>query len=255
MTCVKIIFTIFNLVFMAGSIALIYFGVALLTEMISFDYGKFLDQDGFYNIVYVAITLGVFILILSLLGCFGTIRGSPCLLGIFGSIMTLIVVTQIVLCVLLFLYRKEVENASYWNSKEITKRIVENYNYTNTSEPFTRIIDNVQKYMRCCGVNGTADWRYGKVPYSCCENNNTQIHWNRPLQEQYRVTTNIQYCLDNKQGHYAYQEGCLNKVINVVTKNIWYLGSTAISFALVQIMAILLSCCIAYSSKKPYETI
>lgn len=69
------------------------------------------------------------------------------------------------------------------------------------------------------------------------------------------MNTNIQYCLDNKQGHYSYQEGCLNKIINVTYKNVWYLGSTAISFALVQVMAILLSCCIAYSTKKSYQTI
>ena len=172
----------------AGSIILIYLGIALLTEMISFDYDKFLDQDGFYTLIYATIALGVFILILSFLGCCGAIKSSPWMLGVFGSIMTLIVVTQIVLCVLLFLYHKEVENISYRNTKEITQRIVKHYNAANSSEPFTRIVDNIQKYMRCCGVNGTIDWPYGKVPYSCCENNNTQIHWNRPLQEQYRVT-------------------------------------------------------------------
>ena len=89
----------------------------------------------------------------------------------------------------------------------------------------------------------------------CCEDNRTAIYTNKPLQEQYRVTQNVQYCLDNKQGHYAFQVGCLNKIVEKVNKNVWYLGSFAISFALVQIMSILLSCCIAYSSKKSYQSI
>jgi len=168
--------------------------------------------------------------------------------------MTLVVVTQIVLCVLLFTYQKEVEDISYQHSKEFKTRVVEGY-YNNSSDQFIRIVDNLQKYMKCCGVNGTTDWPYGKVPYSCCENNNTQIQYNRPLQDQYRVSANVQYCLDNKQGHYAYHEGCLTKLYTIMHKNIWYLGAMAISFALVQIMAILLSCCIAYSSKRSYQTI
>ena len=82
--------------------------------------------------------------------------------------MTLIVITQIVLCVLLFLYQKEVENIAYQDSKEFRRRIIDHYNYTNSSEPFTKLIDHIQKYLKCCGVNGTLDWPYGKVPYSKC---------------------------------------------------------------------------------------
>lgn len=52
----------------AGSIALIYLGIALLYEMISFDYDKFLNQDGFNNLIYATIALGIFILVVSFLG-------------------------------------------------------------------------------------------------------------------------------------------------------------------------------------------
>ena len=119
-------------------------GIGILTEIVQIDYEKFINQDGFYGAAYGITALGVFIFVLSFLGCCGTIRQSPCILGIFGSIMTLVVITQIVLCVILFLYQKEVENIAYQDSKELAKRIRDHYNYSNSSEPFTKWIDNIQ---------------------------------------------------------------------------------------------------------------
>lgn len=127
-----------------GSAALIYLGIGVLTEIVQIDYEKFFQQDTFYTLAYGITALGVFVFVLSFIGCCGTIRQSRWLLTTFGSIMTIVVIMQIVLCVLLFLYQKEVENIAYQDSKELAKRLRDHYNYSNSSEPLTKWIDNVQ---------------------------------------------------------------------------------------------------------------
>jgi len=259
MTFVKFIFTLFNLFFLAFSVFMVYVGIAMLLDDLKIAYfEKFLNTNELSTVAYGITGLGVFVFVLSFLGCCGVIRQNAWMLGTFGSIMILIVTIQVVLCILLFIYNKEVENMTYEDTREITKRIVKNYNYTNPNDGFTKMVDEVQKYLRCCGVNGTIDWPYGKVPSSCCEYNTTYLHHPQPnvnLQEQLRVEKNIEYCLNNRIGHYAWKEGCFTKVTSLMSKHVWYLGALGLTFALVQIMSILLSCCIAYSSKKSYHTI
>lgn len=128
---------------------------------------------------------------------------------------------------------------------EYLPQIVREYNFTEPADRLTKIVDDMQSRFHCCGVNGTQDWQHG-VPFSCCAAYRP-VAPDQPPQP-------IRYCPNDAQQP-AYADGCLTKVVSAVSNRIWYLAATAVSFALIQIMAVVLACCVAYSVKKHYQVI
>jgi CD63 antigen len=130
-------------------------------------------------------------------------------------------------------------------TSEFLPEIIRSYNFTDSSDRLTKVVDDMQSRFHCCGVNGSADWKTG-IPFSCCSEYVPSSADSVPQP--------IRYC-PNDSRQPAFSQGCLNKVVNAVNAHYWYLASTVVSFALIQIMAVVLACCVAYSVKKHYQVI
>lgn len=115
-------------------------------------------------------SIGLIVVLLSLLGFIGAIKKSETLLALYTVIVLLMVSLLFVLILLTYSMNNTIST-----HKEVDKSFVNStlvvYNYVDTGDVKTRIIDNIQRSFSCCGVNSPNDWaEYSlqKIPRSCC---------------------------------------------------------------------------------------
>jgi len=97
------------------------------------------------------------------------------------------------------------------------------------NEGVTAAWDKVQKELECCGSTDATDWtKINKtIPDSCYKD---QVRTSAP-----------------------FDKGCFQKVEDNVMKNIMIVAGAGIGIAVVEILGIILSCCLARSIKSEYE--
>jgi len=98
--------------------------------------------------------------------------------------------------------------------------------------------DRVQESLKCCGVDGYNDWTYSywaqtrgnqTFPDSCCRN--------------------IKNCNNIDIGQ-IYEEGCYQKILNLLSDNLNSIGIGMLFIALFQLVGVGLSCCLALNINK-----
>lgn len=105
--------------------------------------------------------------------------------------------------------------------------------------------NEAQRNFMCCGVNNYTEWKTAEnpsnVPDSCCFKNQTTIldcgH------DQLTSPTHI------------YTNGCLQEFMDWVKDNIIIIGGVGIGLAFVQIVGIIIACCLARTIHKEYQVV
>ncbi|CAB4057844.1 ABCC1 [Lepeophtheirus salmonis] len=149
----------------------------------AWDYGRSLSKtrvlvlltSGLYDVIaYALIIMGLFVLVLSIMGCCGISKRSPRLMLIYSICLVIMILAEAAIGALAYCYR------DYINS-ELRVNLFDKYQreYGN-EDSITKAIDQLQVGMKCCGVDSFEDWKKTEwwnqtdirqknlVPDSCC---------------------------------------------------------------------------------------
>ncbi|XP_013411492.1 tetraspanin-3 [Lingula anatina] len=234
----KSVLIILSLIFWAAAAGLFYLGSYIFVTYKHYD--DLADQK--YTLVPAVITLaaGVFMFLVGLLGCIAACKEHKCLLATFFSLILVILVAEVVSGTLAYVYRADVSDALKDGFDAVMK------NYTNDAT-YRDEMDYVQDQLMCCGRHNYTDWerfefyrQNHSVPESCCKDKNN-------------CTTKISGYVDNP---YIYEEGCYDKLEDLLRDSLAVLAVVAIIFAVILVIGLICSCVLfCRSGEVPYLTL
>jgi len=215
---VKCLVFFFNfLAFLAGAILL---GVGIAGLVSGAVYNKISEYATSESIaytsikaaLYVAIAVGAIIMILGFLGCCGALCESQCLLGLFITVMTIMIVIQVAAGIVAFVYKDKVKDAVTSGLQDASTKI-------DTDSGACELWQDVQKNLPCCGMDGNP-WHL--VPGAKC---NVTCPANGLLKK------------------------CPDELYNLLQKSAQVLGIIALCVVVLELAALIFSCCLCCSVK------
>ncbi|KAF5405507.1 Tetraspanin-1 [Paragonimus heterotremus] len=115
---------------------------------------------------WVLIAIGALVFILSFCGCWGVVSESRCLLIVYATLMSFIVLVEVVCVILLFalmsVWQPQLVSAL---SNTFSKTYVGTMGAFEVSgyEPFSLAMDAFMVQFECCGINGSTDFETAKT--------------------------------------------------------------------------------------------
>ncbi|CAH1786586.1 unnamed protein product [Owenia fusiformis] len=242
--CIKCLLFVVNfIVWLAGA------GLLGIGAWARVDQGKFdilLGSEFSVYAAYILIGVGIFLFIVGFTGCCGAIRESKCLLGLYFTLVFFTLSVEVAACAFAYIFRHTAQDII---KKKIDSAMVIKYGYPEY-RLVTVAIDHLQTKMKCCGISNYTDWigsayytdpamslKRGNttVPHSCCKKGVTA-----ECNQGYPVIDDVS--LINV-------EGCYTTFVNWIKNNLLLLGGVALGVALVQILAMIFSCCLCRRTK------
>ncbi|CAL8310245.1 unnamed protein product [Lota lota] len=189
------------------------------------------------------IVIGSVMFFVNVFGCLGALRNATCLLRTFLGILLVILLLQIAVTVLGYIFSERVIQ----RTEQLMLRAVVGYREDLDLE---NVIDFIQKKFQCCGVQGFTDWSLNAyfncsetnpsleacaVPFSCCTG----------LQSQMVMNTMCGYGMQQFEVSSAQEEvfttGCLEKIIWWSKQNLLLVGGLAGAMLLVEVCLVCLA--------------
>lgn len=226
MKCVKFLLFIFNFIFFIVGLALIIVGAVVQTKLSA--YTEFFN--GTVNVAAIAlIVIGGIVFIIGFFGCCGAYKEHYCMTLTFSILLAIVFIIEIAVGVAAYVARGKVKTVL----EEQMQNTMKNY---NDKDNVKKAWDGMQTEFQCCGVSddkGASEWdeAIGLVPSSCCKSGAT--------------------CSDTS----AYKPGCLNELFDWISDNIYLVGGVGIGMAFIQLVGIIIACCLAQTIRKEYESV
>ncbi|CAF1164642.1 unnamed protein product [Rotaria sordida] len=179
------------------------------------------------------IALGVFIIILSVLGFLGAFNNRLGLLQLFIGSLALIILLQFIAAIVGFTLRNKAD-ATLKNKlySSLTAYTPENYEVVTEW-------DRLQRQWSCCGVDSSEDWiqraRLSKVPDSCC------------------LKIDCQPVTENGTVHF--NQGCYESARNLFFRYSKALGGVSLFFFFVEIAGMVLAIMLLRDLKNNYGSV
>lgn len=209
---------VFNFIFVVCGIALIVIGAVVQKQ----DFTVFMNNK-YVTAPTILIVVGVIIFILAFLGCCGAIRENYCMIMTFGILLFLVFVIEIAGGITAYVNRNELENVLKTNMQDSIKQ---------ARGDAKKIWDEMQSKWHCCGVGNYTDYA-GNLPLSCCPDDK--------VEEQVCPVKDV------------YQSGCFDKMLDAMKNAIGVIGGVAIGIAVIELIGVMFSWCLASAIKKEYE--
>jgi len=230
-TSFKYIVLLFNLLFFFLGCAIIGVGIYMQVKMAAyFD----LLGDITINSATIFIIVGVIITIISFFGCCGAIMENPCMMYTFATLVTLMLLIEVGLTAVILIYKSETRD-------EVIKQMKNGLAYYNAEDGshhgVTLTWDAMQETYHCCGIEHPRDWeslpesqmKPKSVPDSCCKIKREGCGLG---------------ALDNKPDNKdIFEVGCFTKFATDVETNVEVAGAVGGVLGAVQLIAILVACC------------
>jgi len=224
----KYLMLFFNLIFWLSGLALIIIGATVYIK-----YGDVfsLADNKFANLPLILLLIGVAIFVISFLGGRGADKENSCMLLTFAIVLGVLLIAIITICGLGFAYKKTVDEVT----DKALMRAVSQYKHNDTNTVgSTTVINWVQQNLKCCGGNGPLD--YGN---HTCDG--------KP---------GVESCYDDgKCSGKLYPCGCKKGFEDFIQKRLKIVYGAALGSTFIQVMGIVLSCCLMRAVKEGYTQI
>lgn len=175
---------------------------------------------------------GLAILLLGFLGCCGAMKENSCMLKTYALIVMILVIAQITLGILIFVYQGEAEEIIVDGMKTTMG------NYGTGDDALDASIDASQHDLHCCGVMDFNDWKnftYNGVSDGCCK--------------EMTKGCGLDY-FNNPSKPEIYENGCYNLVKDQIEPYGIWMGVLAIGLAIIQLICVSCACGIANKSRE-----
>jgi CD63 antigen len=233
MKCIKYLLFLFNLVIFVLGLALIGIGVTVQAK--SKDLAEFLGGEVTSSAVFL-IVIGFFVVIITFFGCCGAYKENHCMIITFSVLLAAVFILEIAAAIAAFLLRDQVKTLV------VTQVAVslQNYDHAGVAASW----EAMQSGMKCCGANHYTDWMNvtifsgNSVPDSCCIEQ--AVGCGQGVLANHNVTG-------------IFDTGCTDVLLKWGQRNVYILGAIALSVAIIQILGVLISCCLAASVRREYS--
>jgi len=217
----KTLLVIFNLFFLIC-------GISIVIISLTRSHPASFDQlvSGLKNVNYLFLGVGLFISLVSFLGCCGAWQESRCMLNLFLVLLVALLITEVSVGALAYVKRNKIEGAVKDQGIKLLKK-----NDSTAKEVF----DDIQKTMKCCGINGPDDYMSNgimTIPSTCCKDKPSTCD----------------------KAH-AYSNGCYVTIVEKIKNNLLIVGNVAFVICIVEVIGIIFACCLRGGIAEKYETI
>jgi len=253
-------------------------GVMAVSLWLLFDQQLYLqnmgaDQTDYYIGTYIILGIGAVMTLVGFLGCCGAWKESTWMLGTFFLFLVIIFLAEIAFGVLIYF-----QEAPYPNVIRDSVEATVTKKYHNNSTATTQTFDLIQEGLRCCGAEGPEDWARSvfngfrdldhapeigiprtqadvvggmaltaalpkfNIPTSCCK-----IARPETVQCQAAVRDVRLMSIPKEK---IYDKGCSDALIDFAEEHFIYLVAVAGGVALIQLIGMILSCCLCCTLRK-----
>jgi len=220
----------FNFIFFLSGLTLIIIGA-----MIRSDYGDYFTyaDSKFATAEIFIICIGIIVFLIGFFGCCGALKENYCMICVFAVLLSIIFIMEIAAGIIGYQYRRKVEKVTT-NGLD---RAIANYNKQKGAK---QLLGWAQSMLKCCGKTGPRDYdrRIGNRTVSMCG----------PAGE------GVESChMGGDCKGLLYHGGCKRKVVEFVKRNMYVLGGVAVGVAFIQVLGVVLACCLMRAIKRDYE--
>ena len=157
-TCIKYLMFGFNFLFWLLGCAMLGVGIWILVDDDFEQYTKGVEEFSLIiTAAYIAIVIGIIIMVIGFLGCCGAIRESQVMLALFFACLFVIFVALLGVAIYMIVAKDGFKQTV---SKVLEKRVQQT---CNGDESATNFMKTIQDNFQCCGGNGLQDYS----PTSC----------------------------------------------------------------------------------------
>ncbi|ESP04271.1 hypothetical protein LOTGIDRAFT_237453 [Lottia gigantea] len=234
MKCIKFIIFAFNFLFVIVACGLIGLG-----SYIQITLSEFFDFFGneFAGPGIVLIIVGLVIFVVATFGCCGALKENYCCIMTFAVLLGIIFVIQIAAGISGFILRESMRTEIV----KILKNAEPNY---GKNDGVTKTWDKLQRKFECCGVDNYTEWfdytADKSVPESCCKDAESAACKNRT-----QTITDDDF----------YTRSCVKGFVGWLQDEIGIVGGAGIGLAFVEVVGIILACCLAMAIRKEYKVL
>lgn len=175
---------------------------------------------------------------LSFCGCVGALRENTCLLNVYSSFITALLLINLVVGLIVFFLPSQIKKLL---SETFSMELIVHY---RDSPDFQRLMDSIQERMQCCGISrrNFRDWNANmyfncsranpssercSVPYSCCKRNST----NQVVS--LSCGRNVLNMTDYDAWFQVYTGNCLDSAHRYVRENVTIITGLCLVFVIV----------------------
>ncbi|XP_044272161.1 CD63 antigen-like [Tribolium madens] len=227
---------VFNFLFVLTGVVILSVGASV--KAYYNEYTSFLDDKYIYA-SDLLIIIGVIIFIIAFFGCCGALKENACMTQTFSMMLIVIFILELIVGIGGLVLKHQTDEMI---DKALTGTL-RRYNTPNNTE-ITNLWDTVQENFQCCGIQNYTDWEnvtstHGQLPVTCC---------NFPHGSFGNVT-----CNEKSEG--LHREGCLEVFSDYIEGHATTVESVGLTFAIIQLLGIILSCYLAKQIRSDYETV
>lgn len=248
---VKYLLVLINVLFWIVGIAALALFIWVLTDpslLISMTH----EENHFYIGLYLFLVVGVLMLVISCLGCCGSLRESQCMLVSFFCFLLVVLVAEIAVGAWAFHNKEKLDSMV----RTTVKHTIQNeYGIIDTK---TAAFDTFQNHLECCGANGPNDWASSKynnqekkiinleissgnliynIPKSCCKKDvdEAMCHMYRNIPIASQINSDV-----------IHLHGCTDKLVAVFHDNVTIVMIAIITIIVIELFGLIFSimlCC------------
>ncbi|XP_077994979.1 CD151 antigen-like [Glandiceps talaboti] len=237
-SCLKYTLFIFNFLLWLAGAGMLAIGIWTLIDRSH--YVAILSSSTFEATTYLLLVTGICVMIVGTLGCCGAVQEQKLCLVLYTSLLLIILVMELVVGILAYVYRKELETELENN---LNATLTEYYGIDGAEE-ITMAVDEMHRSFNCCGAHLYHDWDTSvwkvsnlagnrSTPDSCCK-------------------TESAFCAVRDHASNIYRMGCIVSLEEYLQKHLVILGGVGIGIACIQVFGVIFALCL-YSQLKAEE--